>query len=94
MLSFMGAFSGNHQISLYCEDQEKIDFITDRGLYCYKVMPFRLVNTGATYQRLVSKVFDHLVGNIMQVYVDDMIVKSVQDDVHNDYLREMFEILR
>jgi len=57
-------------------------------------MPFGPKNAGATYQRLVSKVFDRLIGKIMEVYVDDTIIKSVQDDAHNDYLREMFKILR
>lgn len=40
MLSFMNAFSGYHQIPLYYLDHEKTTFITDRGLYCYKIMPF------------------------------------------------------
>jgi len=54
-----------------------MDFITDRGLYCYNVMPFRLKNTGNTYQRLVIKVFEPLIGKIMEVYMDDMIVKNI-----------------
>ena len=40
------------------EDQEKTTFITSQGLYCYKVMPFGLKNAGATYQKLVNKMFD------------------------------------
>ncbi|KAI5323201.1 hypothetical protein L3X38_032273 [Prunus dulcis] len=51
-------------------------FITDRGLYCYKVMLFDLKNAGATYQRLVNSFFAPLIGNTMEVYVDDMLVKS------------------
>ena len=57
MLSFMDAFSRYNQIPMYEPDQDKMAFITNRGLYCYKVMPFSLKNVGATYQRLVNKVF-------------------------------------
>jgi len=55
MLSFVDAFSWHHQMPLCIEDQEKMAFVTDRGLYCYKVMPFGLKSTRATYQRLVKK---------------------------------------
>ena len=54
----MDAFSGYNQIKMAEEDQEKIAFITSQGLYCYKVMPFGLKNVGATYQRLVNKMFN------------------------------------
>ena len=57
MLSFMDAFSGYHQIPMHPPDAEKTTFITPHGLYCYNVMPFRLKNAGATYQRLVTKMF-------------------------------------
>jgi hypothetical protein len=57
LFSFIDAFSGYNQILMHLEDQEKTSFITDRGLYCYKVMPFNLKNAGATYQRLVNKMF-------------------------------------
>jgi hypothetical protein len=57
LLSFMDAFSGYNQIFMHPFDQENIAFIIDRGLYCYKVMHFGLKNVGATYQRLVNKIF-------------------------------------
>ncbi|GFY95599.1 hypothetical protein Acr_10g0009840 [Actinidia rufa] len=57
LLSFIDAFSGYHQIKMYPLDIEKTSFITEQGLYCYKVMPFGLKNAGATYQRLVNKIF-------------------------------------
>ena len=57
LLSFIDAFSGYNQILIHPEDQEKTSFITDRGLYCYKVTPFGLKNVGATYQRLMNKMF-------------------------------------
>ena len=76
MLSFLNAFSGYHQIPIAPTDEEKTAFITPHGLYCYKVMPFRLKNVGATYQRLMTKIFKPLVGLTVEVYIDDIVVKS------------------
>ncbi|KAK0570844.1 hypothetical protein LWI29_007360 [Acer saccharum] len=57
ILSFMDAFSGYNHIMMHPADQNKTSFITGQGLYCYKVMSFGLKNAGATYQRLVNKLF-------------------------------------
>jgi hypothetical protein len=57
LLSFMGVLSGYNQIHMSKLDEEKTSFITNRGLYCYNMMPFGLKNAGATYQRLVNKMF-------------------------------------
>ena len=57
-------------------DMHKTAFITDDANYFYRVMPFSLKNAGATYQRLMDKVFSHLTGHCVEVYVDDMVVKS------------------
>ena len=57
-------------------DEDKIAFTTGQGISCYKVMPFRLKNAGATFQRMVNKVCKEI-GSTMEVYVDDMFVKSV-----------------
>ena len=58
LLTFMDAFFGYNQIRMAPEDKEKTTFITNRGLYCYRVMPFGLKNAGVTYQRLVNKIFN------------------------------------
>ena len=76
MLSFMDVFSGYNQILMHPSDREHTSFITDRGTYHYRVMPFRLKTAAATYQRLVNAVFHHQIGRNMEVYVDDMLVKS------------------
>ena len=66
----------------------------DRSLHCYKIMPFGLKNVGATYQCLVNKLFEPLIGQTIEVYIDDMIVKCKTEGDHGDYLRKMFDILR
>ena len=60
----------------------KTTFITDDANYFYIVMPFGLKNAGATYQRLMDKVFSHLMGQCVEVYVDDMVVKSPSHHQH------------
>ena len=64
------------------------------GLYCYNVMPFGLKNDGATYQRLVTKMFRPLLGGTMEVYIDDMLVKSKQRTDHATHLQQAFDLLR
>ena len=83
MLSFLDTFSGYHQILMHPPDAEKTSFITPHGFYCYNVMPFGLKNAGATYQRLVTKMFRPLLGSTMEVYIDDMLVKFKQRSDHD-----------
>ncbi|XP_024023264.1 uncharacterized protein K02A2.6-like [Morus notabilis] len=94
MLNFMDAYSGYNQIPMHPADEEHTSFITNRDLYCYKVMPFGLKNAGATYKRLVNKMFAQQLKKSMEVYVDDMLVKSARATQHVDHLGEMFGILR
>uniref|UniRef100_A0A2N9HNF1 Uncharacterized protein n=1 Tax=Fagus sylvatica TaxID=28930 RepID=A0A2N9HNF1_FAGSY len=94
LLTFMDVFSGYNQIVMDEDDQEKTSFITSRGLFCYKVMPFGLKNAGATYQRLMNRMFHDQIGRNVEVYVDDMLVKSKEEDGHLDDLRETFQTLR
>ena len=79
---------------MYKDDIPKISFITDFGVFYYLVMTFGLKNVGATYQRLVNKIFKDLIGKTMEVYVDDMLVKSLVKTDHITHLREAFEVLR
>lgn len=57
-------------------------FITERGLYCYKVMSFGLKNVGATYQRLINKMFAKLIGRKVEAYIDDMVIKIRKSKDH------------
>jgi ribonuclease HI len=93
-MSFLDAFQGYHQIALSAEDREKTAFITPLGIYCYKVMPFGLKNAGATYQRMVTKMFKDQIGKTMEIYIDDMVVKSRSSQNHLKDLTETFRILR
>ena len=94
LLSFMDAFSGYNQIRMDPNDQEKTSFVTGHGTYCYQVMPFRLKNAGATYQRLVNKMFQKQISTSMEVYIDDMLVKSVKARLHVNHLFEAFQVLK
>ena len=93
-LCFMDAFFGYNQISMDPDDPEKTSFVTAQGTYCYRVMPFRLKNAGATYQRLVNRMFQKYIGITMEVYIDDMLVKSTTAELHIAHLSEEFQILR
>ncbi|XP_022848738.1 uncharacterized protein LOC111371051 [Olea europaea var. sylvestris] len=94
LLSFMDVYSDYNQIPMNPADEEHTSFIMDTCLYCYKVMPFGLKNIEATYQRLVNKMFADLLGKIMEVYVDDMLAKSLEANDHIQYLEKIFKILR
>ena len=90
LLSFMDAFSIYNQISMDPDDQEKTSFVTAQGTYCYRVMPFGLKNAGATYQRLVNWMFQKKIGVTIEVYIDDMLVKSTTAELHIAHLSEAF----
>ncbi|GAU51332.1 hypothetical protein TSUD_412790 [Trifolium subterraneum] len=94
VFSFMDGFSGYNQIKMAVEDREKTAFITPWGTFCYKVMPFGLTNAGATYQRGMTTLFHDMMHKEIEVYVDDMIVKSGTEEEHVEYLLKMFQRLR
>ena len=78
----MDAFFGYNQIKLDEVDQENTSFVTNQGLFYYKVMSFGLKNAGAMYQRLMNKMFTHQIERNVQVYLNNMLVKSIQEDNH------------
>ena len=75
-MSFLDAFQGYHQIPLALYDQEKTAFVTPIGNYHYKVMPFSLKNAESTYQRMITRMFASQLGKNIEIYIDDMMVKS------------------
>jgi len=75
-LSFMDCTARYNQILMASEDQEVTAFCTPKGIFRYKVMPFELKNTGATYQRAMQTIFDDMLHRKVECYVDDLVVKS------------------
>ena len=94
LLTFMDAFSRYNRIQMAEEDQEKMPFITNQGFCCYRVIPFGLKNVGATYQRLVNRMFNKQIERNVEVYVNNMLIKSKEEKDHLDDLKEMFNTLR
>ncbi|XXG62909.1 hypothetical protein AAC387_Pa05g1200 [Persea americana] len=92
-ISFLDAYRGYHQISMSEPDQEKTAFITPRGIYYYKATPLGLKNVGSTYQKLVTKMFHAQLGETVEVYIDDMVVKSKRSQDHLADLSQTFDIL-
>ena len=93
-MSFLDAFQGNHQIPLAVSDQEKTAFMTPIGNYHYKVMPFGLKNAGSTYQRMMTRMFESQLDKSIEVYVDDMVIKTKVVSEHVGDLKVIFDILR
>ena len=75
-------------------DKQCITFMTESGNYYYNVMPFGLKNAGATYQRMTNKVFHGEIGDMLEVYMDDMIVKSRAEADHAAHLKKVFDQAR
>lgn len=94
LLSFMDVFLGYNKVVIHPEDREKTTFITERGTYYYKVIPFGLKNAGANYQLLVNKMFADQLGHTLEVYIDDMLLKSLVAKDHVSHLRTCFRILK
>ena len=76
MFSLMDGFSGYNQIKMASRDAEKTTFRTPMGNFYYTVMPFRLKNAGATYQRAMTAIFHDMMHQELEDYVDDIVVKS------------------
>ena len=95
-LSMLDGYSGYNQIFIVEEDVSKTAFRCPGALGCYEwlVMPFGLKNVGATYQRAMNSMFHDFIEKFMQVYIDDIVVKSSSEDDHLNHLRQSFERMR
>ena len=92
-ISFLDAFQGYHQIPLVVDDQEDI-FYHPYWELPYKVMPFSLKNAGATYQRMMTRMFEPQLEKNIEIYIDDMMVKRKAESEHVNDLGNIFDILR
>nr|ABB47864.2 retrotransposon protein, putative, unclassified [Oryza sativa Japonica Group] len=94
LLCFLDAYSGYHQIRMAREDEEKTAFITPIGTYCYMTMPFGLKNAGPTFQRTARISLGSQIGRNVEAYVDDLVVKTRNQETLLSDLAETFESLR
>ena len=94
MLSFMDGFFGYNKILMAPYDMEKTSFITEWGTSCYRFMSFGLKNVGATYQRAATTIFHDMMHRDVEIYVDDLIVKSRDKADHLVALERFFEMIR
>ena len=94
LMSFMDAYSGYNQIPMDKNDRNHMAFMTEGANYIYNVMPFGQQNTGATYQRMLNKVFKKEIGDMLEVYMDEMIVKLDEQSQHRRHLEVVFNYVR
>ena len=95
-LSMLDGYFGYNKIFIAEEDVPKTVFWCPRALGTYElfVMPFGLKIDGATYQREMNSIFHDFIETFMQIYIDDIVVKSVSSKCHIDHLRHSFERMR
>ncbi|GAU40790.1 hypothetical protein TSUD_348870 [Trifolium subterraneum] len=103
-LSFMDAYSSYNQIKMHPMDVQHTTFMSNTAQhtafmsntcnYFYNVMPFGLKNAGATYQRLMDRVFVEQIGKNLEVYIDDMGVKTQKEGEHDEDLDDIMKLVR
>jgi hypothetical protein len=96
VLSLMDGHSGYNQILIAESDVYKTAFrcLGSIGTFKWVVMPFGLKNAGATYQRAMNSIFHDMIGKYMEVYIDDIVVKSQDFDKHLENLEKAFIRMR
>ena len=94
LMSFKDDFSRYNQIKMASKDMTKTTFTTEWGIYCYTLMPFGLKNAKATYQRMATVLLHDMLHNEVEVYVNDMIVKSNDRESHTTNLRKFVERIK
>ena len=87
-------FRATIQIALAAYDQKKTSFISLDANYHYTVMSFGLKNAGATYHRMMTRMFREKISHTVEVYIDDMVVKSKEEQGHVGDLTDIFEVLK
>jgi hypothetical protein len=94
LLCFLDCYSGYHQIALHPDDDDKTTFITPNDIYYYKVMTSGLKNAGATYQKAIQKCLALQIGDNLEAYVEDVVVKTTVEDQLIVDLTETYANLR
>jgi hypothetical protein len=93
LLCFLDAYSGFHQIPMSREDEEHTTFITVDGVLCYVSMPYGLKNTLPTFVRAMHKTLSDLIRDLVEVYIDDIIIKIKSNPSLLDNLALVFDSL-
>lgn len=93
-LSFMDAYLGYNQIKIGPFDTPKTTFMSNHGKYYYNVMSFNLKNAGSTYHWLMKVVFSHQIGWNLEVYINDMIVKTTEGYNHAVNLEDVLQLVK
>jgi hypothetical protein len=94
LLSFLDAYSDFHQIQMSRQDRKHTTFVTVDGLYCYVVMPYGLKNALPTFVRAMSKTFGNLIRDRVEVYVDDIVVRTKRGSTLVEDLTQAFDKLQ
>ncbi|KAD4585693.1 hypothetical protein E3N88_23294 [Mikania micrantha] len=90
---FLDAYKGYHQIQMARQYEDKTAFYTADVTYYYTKMSFGLKNAGATYQHMMDNLFQHQIGRIVDVYVDDLVIKSREEETMIGNIKETFDTL-
>ena len=90
-MPFMDGFLGYNQIKMALKDMTKTTFTSKCGIYCYTIMPFGLKNASATFQRMAIALLHDMMPDEVEVYVNDMIVKSKDRGEHFTGLKKFFK---
>lgn len=90
----MDAYQGYHQVKINPSDVSKAAFGVCTGTFGFQSMPFGLENAGATYQRMMDKIFKNQIGRNLEVYVEDILAKSLKATDHMRDLEEIFIVAR
>jgi hypothetical protein len=96
VISFMDGYAGYNQIFMAVEDVAKTAFRCPGhiGLFEWIVMTFGLKNAGATYQRAMNYIFHELISKIVEIYIDDVTIKSLDHESHLADVRKTLECTR
>lgn len=94
VLCFLDAYKGYHQIPMAPEDMENTAFVTDNSIFCYTRMPFGLKTVHVEFQEMVNDIFGEQIGRNMEIYVDDIILKSKKVERLPQVMKETFSKIR
>lgn len=94
LIKFMDAYSSYNKIRIVEKDVSHMAFYEDSNIYYYTVIPLGIINKITTYQSMVNKLFAHVIGDTMDAYVDDILMKFKKSVDHEKELDRAFSWMR